>query len=86
MIMKIQACTFNRVKGGRQERGLAFQQDFSSNDVKFIVDEDGKRIGSLWGYKLIEPTFENTNVGIDLDAVSLFQKGEAVIFSLTTTD
>lgn len=70
--MKIQACTFSRCLGAQKERGLAFQDDFDSNDIKFIVDENGKKVGkSLWDYRLIEPTFDNPNVGIDLTKICI---------------
>jgi len=77
--MKIQACTFTRSPGSPKERGIAYQDYFGSNEVQFILDEFGKKVKKLWDYRLIEPTFENPHVGIDLDQVSLANKISAVV-------
>lgn len=71
--MIFQACTFKRSENSDWEVGIAAQEYFEAYDVKFIIDENGRQ-PRVWNYKLINPTFNNPNVGIDLDKIATGNK------------
>ena len=49
----LQACEFQRVRGGRWERGLARVECWGVSDVQWIIDLDGNKIGdNLYDYSL----------------------------------
>lgn len=63
--MKFQLCKFLRKKPTSEnggiilkrdlpwERGLARLRSFNDGDVDFIIDEEGKKVGSVYNYQLV---------------------------------